>query len=462
MSTPLKHAGLHRREHVALQYSKRTIVTFFHAREASVSTIDGSIGANLPRAVDLLARLVERPSVVGSEADALEVLASEWAVSGFAITRLPIPEDIGNHPAAGVPRHSYADRYDVVGQRGGQSPSWRSLVINGHIDVVPAEDAGAWSSPPFVPTIREGWLYGRGAGDMKSGFAAGLLALWALDEAEPGWLGDGALTLVAAIEEEYTGNGTLAAGRAGYLGDAALLLEPTDLALLLAGIGVIWVSIEVEGRSGHAEAATRSVNPVLGARPVLAALEMLERDLNARHDSGEGVDPVLAGIGHPYNVNIGTFHAGDWASSVPSTARIEVRVGYPRAWTSDHAYEVVRTAVLDASADDPWLAEHPPRLRLSGFRAQGYAQEPTGELIETLRQAHQDAHGRDPELLATGATTDARFYINQFGVPAVAYGPRTRNMHGADEAVEIVSIADTARTVARFLIDWFQARGASQ
>lgn len=427
-----------------------------------MSSIDGSIDTNLPRAVDLLGRLVERPSVVGREAEALEVLASEWAVSGFAITRLPISEDIGNHPAAGVPMRSYADRYDLVGERGGHSRPSRSLVINGHIDVVPAEDARAWSSPPFVPTIRDGWLYGRGAGDMKSGFAAGLLALWALDEAAPGWLGDGVLTLVAVIEEEYTGNGTLAAGRAGYLADAALLLEPTDLAFLLAGIGIIWVSIEVDGRSGHAEAALRSVNPVLAARPVLAALETLERDLNERHDSGEDVDPVLAAVGHPYNVNIGTFHAGDWASSVASTARIEVRVGYPRAWTSDHAYEVVRTAVFDASAEDPWLTEHPPRLRLSGFRAEGYAQEPTGELIEILRRAHRDAHGRDPQLVATAATTDARFYINQFGVPAVAYGPRTRNMHGADEAVEIVSIADTARTLARFLVDWFQVGGAAQ
>ncbi|MDQ6688744.1 MAG: M20/M25/M40 family metallo-hydrolase [Actinomycetota bacterium] len=433
-----------------------------------MDAVDRAITDLAPRAFALLERMVARPSTVGIESDAQELLVAELVDAGFAVSRLPIPEDIGLDPAAGVPRQEYAGRYDVVGLRTaalGQDArvsTPRSLVINGHMDVVPADDISCWTSPPFEPHVRDGWMHGRGAGDMKGGFAAGLLALWALDAAAEGWLGGGTLTFVSAIEEEYTGNGTLAACHAGYLADAALLLEPTDLDLLLAGVSIIWVEIDVVGRSGHAEAAHRTANPILSCRSIIDALERFERCLNDEHANGPDADSVFKAIEHPYNVNVGAFHAGDWASSVPSTARIEVRVGHPRRWNADEAFEAVKAAVLEACADNEYLVKHPPRLRMSGFRAERYAQKPSGDLVETLVAAHRDAHGTEPGLVAMGSTTDARYYLNQFGVPAVAYGPRTRNIHGTDEAVELASIVDTARTVARFLATWFEGTGGEE
>src|SRR5215470_19624506 len=101
-----------------------------------------------------------------------------------------------------------------------------------------------------------GWMTGRGAGDMKGGFAMGLLAVAALRRAMPDSL-LGELGFLSVIEEECTGNGTLAACHAGVLGDAAVLLEPTGLALLLGGVGVLWVEIEIDGIGAHAEAADR-------------------------------------------------------------------------------------------------------------------------------------------------------------------------------------------------------------
>ncbi len=415
--------------------------------------LDRAIAASTERAFDLLARLVAEPSTVGAESGAQEVLAAELEVAGFAVTRLPIPESIGTDPAAGVPSRSYVGRYDVVGERGPVGTGHRSLLLNGHIDVVPADDDSRWSSPPFVATRRDGWLHGRGAADMKAGFVVGLLALWALDEVAPGWLA-GRLTLVSAIEEECTGNGTLAAGRAGYLADAALVLEPTELEILLGGIGIIWVSVEVEGRSGHAEAAQRSVNPVEAALPVLAALRGLESRMNTEHAGGQGADPAFALLAHPYNVNVGTFHSGDWASSVPAVARLDVRVGHPGSWTSEQAYEQVRVAVARVAESDPWLREHPPVLVLSGFRAERHVQDESAAVVELLAGAHLDVHGVPPVRTTIASTTDARFYVNQFGVPAAAYGPRSRHMHGTDEAVELSSVVDCARTVARFLLAW--------
>ena len=419
-----------------------------------MNDLDFAIQEKAPRAFELLERLVSEESTVGQEGSAQEILAIELAAAGFDITRLEIPEKIGLDLAAGVPSQSYAGRYDLIGQRG-ESNSGRTLIINGHMDVVPAQDTSAWTVAPFTPTRRDGWLIGRGAGDMKAGFVTGLLAIWALDELSPGWM-TGGLTVVSVIEEECTGNGTLAAGRAGYLADAALLLEPTNLDVLLAGISIIWIEIEIVGLSGHAEAAQKSINPILAAIPVIDALLGLEKEMNEAHSQGVDADLTFKEIAHPYNVNIGKFHAGDWASSIPSVSRLEIRVAHPQSWTSDEAYLQVQAAISRVATEDEWLTLHPPRLTMTGYRAERYAQDPTGEIVTLLSAAHAQAHGENPNLVSIGSTTDARFYLNQFNMPAIAYGPRSRNIHGADEAVELKSIIDAARTVARFLASWYQ------
>jgi acetylornithine deacetylase len=420
-----------------------------------MDSLDAAIDALFPRAVDVLTRLVANASTIGNESGAQEVFAAELELAGFTVTRFEIPESIADDPDAGIPRISYAGRYDIVGQRGAADAP-RTLMLNGHMDVVPADDLSRWTTPPFEPTVTDGWLVGRGAGDMKAGFTVGLLALWALDEISPGWM-TGGLSFVAAIEEEATGNGTLASVRAGYTADAAVLLEPTDLDILLGGISLIWVSIEIDGLAGHAEHAMESVNPILGAYPVIAALQALEAEMNADHASGVGADAAFASTAHPYNVNIGRLHAGDWASSVPAVARLDVRVGHPGTWTSDEAFARVKAAVESGLAGDTWFAAHPPRLTMTGYRAQRYLQDASAEVVARLGAAHADVHGVQPERVAIGSTTDARFYVNQAGMPALAYGPRTRNMHGTDEAVELASILACAKVVARFLAGWYGA-----
>jgi acetylornithine deacetylase len=117
-------------------------------------------------------------------------------------------------------------------------------------------------------------------------------------------------------------------------------------------------------------------------------------------------------------------------------------------------------AVLGAAADDPWLADHPPSVRPAGFRAEGYLIDDDHPLVTALAAAHAAAHGGvPPRQFVLGSTTDARYYLNQFGVPAVAYGPRSRNIHAIDEAVELASIVSGARTMARFIAGFFAEGG---
>ena len=419
--------------------------------------LDPAVASALDRAIDDLAgdafafleRLVAAPSTVGAEMPAQRVVRDELDRLGFGTSVLPIPPDIGADPVAGVPQQSYAGRGNVVGHlAAGSGPS---LLLNGHIDVVPAE-APLWSAPPFQPVRRDGWLVGRGAGDMKGGFALAALALGALNAAAPGWL-RGRLSFASVIEEECTGNGTLAAARAGVLADAAVLLEPTDLGLLLGGVGILWIEITVRGLPAHAESAHRAVNPTDAAFRVTGGLRALEKEM-ARQLEGP-----FARVDGACAVNVGTFHAGDWPSSVPGQAVLGVRVGFPPGWTPDEALKRVADAVATAATADPWLAEHPPQVRATGFRAEGYLLDGGHPLAAAVASAHEAAHGAPPRQFVLGSTTDARIYLNQCGVPALAYGPRTRNIHATDEAVELDSIVAGARTLARFLAGYYAAGG---
>jgi acetylornithine deacetylase len=416
----------------------------------SFEAVDRAIAAGAEDAFSFLEQLVSAPSTVGNEAAAQEIVAAELARLGFAVAAIPVPPETAASAPGGVAQTSYAGRDNVLGRLPeGPGPS---LLLNGHIDVVPAETA-MWSDPPFSPRRVNGWMTGRGTGDMKGGFAMGMLAIAGLRAAKPECL-SGELAFLSVIEEECTGNGTLAACRAGALGDAVVMLEPTSLDLLIGGVGVLWAEIGIEGLSAHAEAADRAVNPVGFVPAILRALADFETEMNATGD-----DPAFSEVVSPYIVNAGTLDAGDWPSSVPGQARLGVRVGYPRSWTPAQALEQLQAKVAAVAATDPWLAEHVPSVREVGYRAEGYLLAPDHPLASAMSDAHTWAHASPPRRLVMGSTTDARYYLNQFGRPALAYGPRARNIHAANEAVELASIVGGARTLARFIARYFAAGG---
>jgi acetylornithine deacetylase len=403
---------------------------------SAVEAIDGAVDGCAERAFAFLEALVREPSVPGAEQGAEDVLAAELQRIGLAVERVPFPADIELDPLAGVGPGPYAGRTIVVGRLGANGS--RRLILNGHLDVVPAGDERLWSSPPFAPFIRDGWMVGRGAGDMKSGIAMATLAVEALLTASPARAPS--LTLVGAIEEEQSGNGTLGSIRAGVVGDAAVLLEPTDLRILVAGIGVLWFEVEVFAEAGHALGAGPAMGALTVALHAIEELRRLESELN------------LLGGRERHALNVGTFTAGEWQSSIPGAARIGCRLGFPRGMPVAEAMRRVRDAVNRAAGDEPACAA--PRVSFNGFRAEGYELGAEDPLVAAMAAAHREGHGRTPAVVTTAGTTDARFYRNQLGIPALCYGPRVENMHAADERVELASIVAGARTLARFLHAW--------
>jgi acetylornithine deacetylase len=323
----------------------------------------------------------------------------------------------------------------LIGRRSGESR--RSLLIQGHVDVVPSGAPNLWTSPPFVARESGGWIYGRGAADMKSGLAATLLALGALAVASPASL-DGALSFASVIEEECGGNGALAALLAGATADAVLLPEPTDLRLLIGGVGVVWCEIAIERAGAHAGQPGATGNALDGALEIVAALRSLVGEFEASDAATRDPD-------ERYLLNIGTLDAGEWISNAPSTATIGARVGFPGTMSPATAQARVRAAIASA---DPGAD-----VRFIGFRAEGYRVPQDDPFAAAVERAHLATHGSPTDRTSGSATNDARFYARR-GISAVCYGPTGRNLHAVDEAVEIASIAAAARTLTRLIPRW--------
>jgi acetylornithine deacetylase len=386
----------------------------------------------LPDTISFLQELVCVPSLLGNEEPAQALVEQRLRQLGFRVVSIePDPVALAEHPDSGLPLIPYEGRRCLVGTLAGGSG--RSLLLNGHVDVVSEEPADRWTKPPYGAEIEDGRLYGRGSCDMKGGIAAMLLAVEAA--LSIGTL-PGPVVYQSVIEEECGGNGAVAACQAGPLADGVVIAEPTNGSIDLVAPGVIWARITTEARSRHASHADEGSNPIESAFGIVAALHGLEAELNRAPDA------EFEGVERPYLVNVGALHSGDWPSMTPGRAELDVRLGFPIRMEPAEAQELLRGAVARA---DPGAS-----VEFRGFRARGYSFNPDSELVRILSDCHRDVSGRDLRPSPARATTDLRFFEGD----AVCYGPTGDGLHGVDEWVDLESIADTATTLALLIRRW--------
>jgi acetylornithine deacetylase len=343
---------------------------------------------------------------------------------------------------------SYDNAYNVVGTQRAPDRRGRSLILNGHIDVVPAGPLDMWTSPPFEPRRSDGWLFGRGAGDMKSGLVACLAALDAIERAGFRPMAD--IIVQSVVEEECTGNGALACLERSYHADAVLIPEPQHERLLSAQVGVIWFEVKIRGIPVHVANAGQGVNAIESAYKIIAALHELEENWNARKSHY----PSHADLPHPINLNVGRIVGGDWASSVPAWCALDVRVAiYPNQRIEDAKKEIEDT-IREASRRDSFLQNNPPIVTYNGFEAEGYVLKDAEEPVAALSKAYEAVFGAALEQAASTATTDARFFGLYGDMPALVYGPRTEFIHGFDERVDLASLRNVTKAITLFIADW--------
>lgn len=401
-----------------------------------------------------LAELTSHPSTRGHEQSAQDFMAGELAARHLEVDRWQIKvDDIAHLPGFSPVIGDYDDAVNVVGSHRSRSGKGRSLILNGHIDVVPEGPLDMWDTPPFQPRIDDGWMYGRGAGDMKAGLAAGLFALDAIKSL--GFQPAADVFYQSVVEEECTGNGALACLQRGYRADAALIPEPFSEHLCTAQVGVIWFQVHVKGIPVHVERAGSGANAIEAAIPLIAALHGLKDRWNAP----ENRHAAYLHHAHPLNLNIGKIAGGDWASSVPSWCVFDARIGVFPGASLENARAEIEDCLNNAAASNSFLRNHRPEVVYHGFQAEGYElgahdKVETGLAIAALEQAHHRVNGSTLLTSPIAATTDARFFGLYADTPALVYGPISESIHGFNERVDLESTRRVTQSIALFIADW--------
>ncbi len=374
--------------------------------------------------VALTAALVKCPSVTPEEGGALQLLEEALSAAGFACTRVD---------RNGVPN---------LFARWGNGGNTRTFGFNGHTDVVPVGDEAAWTYPPFSAHMEDGWLYGRGATDMKSGVAAFVAA--AIDfvtDTPP----DGSVVIaITGDEEGPSSDGTIAIldwmAAQGERMDACIVGEPTSPEVMgdmikIGRRGSMTVKFTVHGKQGHSAYPHKALNP-------MPAVALLAHRL-ASHELDQGTDHFDAST-----LAITTIDTGNTASNViPAKTHMTANLRFNDLHTGASLTEWL-TSEAERVADETGT-EITMETRISG---EAFL-TPPGALSDLVSNAVEAETGRRPELSTTGGTSDARFVKSH--CPVVEVGLVGHRMHQVDERVWMQDIHDLKRIYSRILSDYF-------
>jgi acetylornithine deacetylase len=365
----------------------------------------------------------------------------------------PDAASLRSHPMM-PPWHHWEGRPITVATLRG-ADAGRSLIVNGHIDVVSPGDLERWTSPPFEAEVRNGRIYGRGAVDMKGGVAAAIFALEALSANGIGLAGDVIVEVVP--DEETCAMGTVAVIERGYRADAGLVPEPTRMNLWVATRGLLHGAVVVPGRSAHAEMNQPpwrqggGVNAIEQSAAVLAALRDLSADWAVRDSKAH---PLL---GRP-SVQPTIIQGGAFISNVPESCRIDLNATYlPGDADQDGFGSVPRNEILraveTAAGGNDWLTDHPPAWTW----ATDYppSEIDPGEDIVTGTCEAVAGLGLQARAEGIDTTYDGALLTRLASVPSPAFGPGDLGRaHAPDEWIGVDELVLGARAYARAICAW--------
>src|SRR6478735_561575 len=329
----------------------------------------------------------------------------------------------------------------------------RSLLFNGHIDVVPSDPRERWASDPNQAEVRDGKLYGRGACDMKGGVAAMVFAAEILSRLDIKLQGD--LIVNTVTDEESSGAGGLAAVRHGVAADAGIVTEPTAFDVWVGCRGSLSPTFVVPGRPGHAEMAQPhwrdggAVNAIEKAGLVLEAWRGRADKTHPHLSAGDIVPTVIAG--------------GEWVVTYPSSCTVQCELMYlPANADSDGWGTLVEAEVeefiLRRTAADPWLAENPPAVKWS-LDIPPYEVDPAHPIVTAMLDASAAA-GEPSRLSGLDSWFDAASFTRFGGTPSIGWGPRDIAWaHTIDEYVPVDDLVRCAQGLAIAAIRYCELDG---
>jgi len=397
--------------------------------------------------IQTLSKLVGIPTVVGDEGEGQKYIRNLYTDLGLKVVSIEADyEKIRRHKAYSEFGKPYKGRPNVVGILEG-SPSAKSLILNGHIDVVSPEPVAKWDSFPWEAKIVGGRLYGRGACDMKGGLVASYFALKSLLDA--GLKPKGKVMLQSVVEEEAGGGGgTLALFEEGFTADGLVIPEPR-MKITVASVGVYYFRVRVVGKPAHAGQAHTGVNAIGKMNKVYDAMvKMDEKRARERHY------PLFENDSRrSCHLNMGTYRAGDWPSTVAGWAELECRISTIPGEKIEDVRREIQQAVDEVAGGDEWLKEHPPEVVWFGWNADPWEQNPSDQFVTTFKSCAEKVAGSNVDVVGVTYGLDTRF-APLFNMRALTFGPDGDNIHGVNEYVELDSVVDCAKVLALFIMEW--------
>jgi len=405
------------------------------------SKVDKAVADVLPEAVGFLADIIRFPSVEGAERAVQELIARSFNELGMVVALEPIAESIrSDEEFTSGSAESFDGRCNVVARTHG-SGGGRSLILNTHSDVVAAS---GWDEA-FVPTDREGLLWGRGAVDAKGQIATIYLALLAMRKL--GMRPSGDVEAQIVIGEEVGGNGTLALLRGGHRADAAVVLEPTSLKLHPANRGALWFRFTVNGEAAHMARKFEAASAIDYSMELVNILYRFEKELLecAR------TDELFASYKNPVQVNIGRLTAGEWPAAVAAKAVIEGGVGFlPGMTIADVKKDLAERVDREGSG---WLRAN-YKLEFPGLHNDAFRTAHEAPVVKCFQASLANA-GCDAGLSGWIASCDARLMSKIGGMDTVVFGPGDLSLaHSQRERIDLSEMEQAAATLVRFIIDW--------
>jgi acetylornithine deacetylase len=336
---------------------------------------------------------------------------------------------------------------NVIGQWNNDGGG-KSLILNGHVDVVPTGPEELWHESPWSGSIKNGKIYGRGSTDMKGGLSAAIFAVQILQKI--GFKPNGNVMVQSVVGEESGGCGTLTNIVKEYSADAAVILEPTSLKISPIQSGALTFRLTIPGRATHAAMRWDGVSAIEKFNLIHQSILEFEKERHQSFDIKyyESKDRVAP-------INIGTIKGGEWHSTVPETVVAEGRLGVFPGESAQDARDTFETHLKTISETDDWLKENLPIVEWFEGQFESGKTDINHPLIQSLSDCYHQTTGDAPIIEGVTYGSDLRLFTNHAHIPAVLFGPGdVRLAHAANEYVEIDEVITTVKIIANMIVAW--------
>ena len=412
------------------------------------SIINSTVNDMREEIILFIQNLVQSPSLANDENDVQKIILNKLESLQLKSEIIPVNFDsIKDHPAFSDDGFSPDSRINVIGNWN-KNMKGRSLILNGHVDVVPTGSKTLWEDSPWSGKIKDDRIYGRGSCDMKSGLASGILAVQVLKTI--GFEPNGNVMIQSVVGEESGGCGTLTNIVKGYKGDAAVILEPTSLKLCPIQSGALTFRLTIPGQATHAAMRWDGISAIEKFNIINQSIIELEKERHSLfsveyYESPERVAPI----------NIGTIKGGEWHSTVPDSVIVEGRLGvFPGEPVSD-ARTAFSNHIIKVSNSDPWLKNNPPIIEWFEGQFESGQTDINHSIINHLKEAYNNVNNSIPIIEGVTYGSDLRLFTNHADIPALLFGPGdVRLAHSANEYVEIEEVLTCIKIISNLIINW--------